>query len=430
MKQFIQKLLINKARKVIATHKPKIVAITGSVGKTSTTNAVYAVLSKKYRVRMPRENYNNEFGVPLTILGQKSPGSSAFGWLKVLFSSVKDVPDVYVLEYGADRPGDIRFLCDIAKPDVAIMTAVTPVHAEHFGSIEELTREKASLLEGLTADGLAVLNVDDERVRAVAEAHVGPKSTYGFSPEADVRATSYQLKTREDFSFDPGEVFAESWFHVETRENEADFLLKNAMGRSQVSSALAAIAVGAHLGLTLEEMVASLMEHQAPPGRLRPLPGIKGSLILDDSYNAAPASVIAALEVLKEFHPAENRRRIAVLGNMAELGQYSESEHRGVGMRAVETGVDLLVCVGEKAHDIAKAAKEAGMEAEHVFEFPTSRDAGRWLDGEVKKGDIVLVKGSQSMRMEFIVKELMADPASAEKLLVRQYGKWLKDYEN
>jgi UDP-N-acetylmuramoyl-tripeptide--D-alanyl-D-alanine ligase len=425
MRQLVQNLLQSKVKKLIAKHKPRIVAVTGSVGKTSTKNAIATVLGGKFHVRASTENYNNEFGVPLAILGLKSPGRSALGWLKVLMHKEADFPQVLVLEFGVDRPGDMKALMDVAPPEVGVVTAVSPVHAEYFGTIEKLAEEKAALVVGLPASGLAVLNADDDRVAAFAAKSPSPVVTYGFRP-ADVQATEYQLGTREDFSFEPGEEFATTKFHVRTKNGEGDFALKNAIGKQQVSAALAAIAVGEHFGLTHDEMNARLAAYQAPPGRLRPIPGIKGTLILDDSYNAAPASTAAALAALSEFAPAEGRRRIAVLGDMAELGQYSETEHRNIGLQAAGAGVDLLICVGEKSRDMCRGADEAGMASEQVMSFPNSEEAGRWLDRSIRQGDIVLVKGSQSMRMEKVVKEIMAEPLRAPELLVRQYGKWLE----
>lgn len=157
---------------------------------------------------------------------------------------------------------------------------------------------------------------------------------------------------------------------------------------------------------------------------MNPIPGVKGSLILDASYNAAPASMAAALDVLAAFVPREGARRIAVLGHMAELGPASESEHRMLGMRAAEAGVDLLVTVGEMSRDTARGAIEAGIAQTQMQHFTDSKEAGRWLDAQVQKGDIVLVKGSQSARMERVVKDVMAEPLRARELLVRQENGW------
>ena len=425
MKKMIQRLLSRKVQALIHKHQPRVIAVTGSVGKTSTKGAIAAVLGKKFHVRTSPENYNNEFGVPLAILGLKSPGRSVFGWLKVLFYTEKDFPDILILEFGADRPGDIRSLCDLVLPEVGVVTAISPVHVEFFGTIEALADEKAELVRRIPGGGLVVLNADDDRVIVMRDQTKTNVLTYGTRP-ADIRGSEYTLTTREDFSFEPEEIFSSIAFCVHVDEEERKIVMKDMLGSQQMSAILAAITVGKYFGLSLEEIEENLKDYQLPPGRLKPIPGIKGCLILDDSYNAAPASMAAALTVLQDFHPVEHARRIAVLSDMAELGNYSQDEHRRLGFQVAAANVDLLICVGEKARDICRGAAEAGIEAEKLFEFSNIEEAGRWLDRNVHKGDIVLVKGSQGMRMEKIVKEIMAEPLRASELLVRQYGKWLE----
>lgn len=426
MKSFLQKQLIKKAVRLVQKFKPHIIAITGSVGKTSTKKAIAVVLEHSFRVRVAKHNYNNEIGVPLAVLGKESPGMSLWGWIKILLQRHKTFPEMLVLEFAADKPGDLSFLCKFFTPEVGVLTAISPVHVENYPSLQDLIKEKSEILRALPATGLAVINADDEQVWQQKEHSKAPVIGYGFSQKAQVRAKNYDLQTRLDDFFEPTELFSQVVFFAEKANEEIEVLLKNTIGKQQVSAALAALAVGSHFGLSFTQMAKDLQENYQPPnGRLCPLAGIKGTLLLDDTYNAAPASMKAALEVLKEFEPSQERRRIAVLGDMAELGSLSENEHRQVGLRAAEGGVDLLVCVGEKAQDIARAAQEAGMEPDHVQYFLGVSEAGRWLDREIKKGDILLIKGSQSMRMEKIVKELMAEPLLAQELLVRQYGKWL-----
>ncbi|MBM5790133.1 hypothetical protein FJZ23_03565, partial [Candidatus Parcubacteria bacterium] len=214
MKHFIQYLLAKKARRLLEKHHPIVIGVTGSVGKTSTRDAIAAMLSQKYDVAPNFKNYNNEFGLPLTILGNMSPGQSWFGWLSVLLSSPKKIPQVFVLEYAIDRPDDMDVLCAIAKPSIAVMTRLTPVHAEFFRSMEQLAEEKAKLLACVPEDGLVVLNADDPRVMGLAGHANAPRRTYGFSSHADVRAVDYGVWTREDFAFEPGELFSTLSFGV------------------------------------------------------------------------------------------------------------------------------------------------------------------------------------------------------------------------
>ena len=454
MKKIIQILLAFHARLILRKYHPTVVAVTGSVGKTSTRNAIAAVLDGRFVVRSPEENYNNEFGVPLTVIGVKTAGSSVIGWLKVLAKAkmlwlFRDAsyPNLLALEYGIDRPGDMDALCKIAPPDVAVFTAVSPVHAEYFDSIEALAHEKAAIVRHLKNGGVAILNGDDPLVMAAA-AQVPPPHreparttfrsdgegtgvvvatvTYGFSEGLDVRAENYHVETHDIHHCETDQSFCEIHFDLVIGDERAEVSLPNLLGRGQVYAALAAAAVGRHFNMPLSEIVAALRTLQPQAGRMRPLPGIKETLILDDSYNAAPASMASALEVLRFFSPDESARRIAVLGKMAELGRYSENEHRLLGMRAAEIA-DILVCVNEEGRDTRRGAIEAGMNERNVEFFATSAEAGRWLDFNVKKGDVVLVKGSQSARMEKVVKDLMAEPLRAGELLVRQYGAWVEN---
>jgi UDP-N-acetylmuramyl pentapeptide synthase len=433
MKKIIQNQLKKLAAKIVLVNNPKVVAITGSVGKTSTRNAIAALLGDDYHVRVNRKNYNNEFGVPLTIIGMDSPEGSALGWLQVLWkawgmSRQKDAsyPNMLVLEYGADKPGDIEYLCEIAAPDVAVLTAISPVHLENFASIEDLVSEKGSIFDKLKEGGLAIVNADDEVV-AEFKGRLSNAISYGFSAQADVCAENPEQGVLEDFSFEPDETFSQVSATVRAQGEEEVFMLVNRLGKVPILTVLAAVAVGRHFGLSLAEMKAKTTKIQVEPGRLRPLPGIKGCLLLDDSYNAAPASMRSALSVLAEFVPAEGARRIAVLGAMAELGPQTEAAHRMIGYRAAEGYVEMLVCVGEPALEIKSAAIEAGMDENQIQYFTNSKEAGRFLDREVKRGDIVLVKGSQSSRMEFVVKDLMVEPLRAKALLCRQYGKWIAE---
>jgi len=428
MKGFIQQKVKEKAKRLIREHKPIVIAVTGSVGKTSVRNAVASVLSSRFRVRQTIENYNNEFGVPLTILGERSPGKSVVGWIRLLMKKPVDVPEVFVLEYAIDRPGDMAYLCDIVEPTISIFTRISPVHAEYFRSVEQLAEEKAVLLERTDVGGLCLLNADDPRVLGLSQHCHAPVRSYGFSASADVRATEYEIETREDFSFEPGETFSHVRFTVqEAEKGDLEITLENVLGKATAGSVLPAIAVARHLGMSDDEILKGLEDIELEPGRMNPIPGIKGSLIIDSSYNAAPASTTAALEVLGAFVPVEGAKRVAALGHMAELGQYSEQEHRMIGMRAAEAGVDLLVTVGEPSQDIRRGAIEAGIPEVQTQHFSNAMEAGRWLDREINKGDIILVKGSQSARMEKVVKDLMAEPLRAKELLVRQSAKWINE---
>lgn len=429
MKSFIIRQLQKKAKKALQEKKPLIIGVTGSMGKTSTKNAIMTVLQEERSVRGTMGNYNNEIGLPLTILGVESPGSSPFGWLSLLLRTPRsfEMPDILVLEYGADHPGDIRKLTDIAQPDIAVVTGVSHVHAEFYQNVEDVAREKASLVEALSKDGFAVLNADDPLVRSM-EDKVAQVELYGHTT-ADLTAEEMVIKTSQDESFEPGETMAITSAYV--ADNGAvigQLHLRNLLGYAPVMSALAAIAVAKRVGIDPMKAITTLNNHLMPtPGRLHPIPGIKGSLIIDDSYNADPAAMMNGLDILGIFQPGEDvDRRIAALGSMAELGRYTEEDHRHVGERVTQVA-DLFVAVGESMKYAVEAARAAGMTEDQVHHFGTSVEAGRFLDRITEGGDVIYVKGSQSSRMERVTKDLMAEPLRAKELLVRQSDKWLKD---
>jgi UDP-N-acetylmuramyl pentapeptide synthase len=249
-------------------------------------------------------------------------------------------------------------------------------------------------------------------------------STYGIEA-GEMQATDVRVETRPEESFDPGEIFAVLKAHVKVGNDEIDLELLNCVSYGALSAAVAALGVANFYGVPLSDAALALRENLRPvPGRLNPIPGVKGSLVLDDSYNAAPASMNEALDALLRFTPGEEwDRRIAVLGDMAELGSLSESEHRAMGRR-VARSADIFVAVGPNMAMAAEEAVAAGMKPENVERFNNSVEAGRYLDKVVQKGDVVLLKGSQSMRMERAVKDIMGEPLKAESLLVRQEEYW------
>lgn len=427
MKTLVIKALAGIARNKIKRHEPTVVAVTGSVGKTSTRTAIALALGAKYRVRTPHKNYNNEIGLPLAVLGEQSPGKNAWEWLKLLVRAQKssDMPEYLVLEYGVDKPGDMAELVKIAKPDVAVITAISPVHVANYPGLEALINEKAALGEAVAEDGLVVLNGDDVRVIEMRKRFVAPVETYSLS-HGHAYATDIRLEYPKEESFDVGEVFVITRATVHVGEQSSELVLHNCATTSLVSACLAAVDVAVYLGVPLSDATAALSKEFLPVnGRLRPLAGVKGSLILDDSYNAAPASMVAGLEALGQFTPGEEYdRRIAALGDMAELGSLSEDEHRAIGAYVAQVA-DLFVAVGPQMKFAVEAAEAAGMDRDKIEWFKDSVEAGRYLDRVVEAGDVVLIKGSQSQRMEKAVKDIMAEPVRAAELLVRQEDKWL-----
>jgi len=427
LKKIIQLKLKWLAKIIISKYQPKIIGITGSVGKTSTKEAIFAVLKDRFNIRASIKNYNNEIGLPLTIIGSSSAGRSIFGWFavflraaKIIFFKDKKYPEILILEMGIDRPGDMEYLLDIAKPDIGVLTFVGSVHAEYFGSKEKLRQEKSLLIKSVDKNGYSVINYDNEAARKSILESKAKVISFGLEEKANLRAQEIK------YLFEDASAGALSGINFKIMHNGAatPALLPNVAGMNAIYAALAAAAVGAALGMNMVEISQALKELVSPKGRMNIIKGIKNALLIDDTYNSEPQSAMAALGILKKI-PAKNKR-IAVLGDMLELGRYSEESHSDLGKYLFSLGIEDLVLVGARAVHIGQGAEAAGMPKDNIFHFSDSVSAGLFVQDRMAEGDVVLVKGSQGMRMERIVKEVMAEPLRAAELLVRQEGEWMK----
>ncbi len=423
MKKFVEKKLARDARRLLKRTQPEIIGITGSVGKSSAKQAVAAVLGGKFRVGASPKNFNTELGLPLAILELPNGGHSVWRWLKIFKKAAwrsvfprKDYPKVLVLEMAADHPGDIAYLTSIAPPKIGVVTAVGESHAEFFGSVENVAKEKQTLIQKLPKEGQAVLNRDEERVWQMKERSKAPVIGFGFHEEADVRALDVSM--RHVLEADGGCGMA---FKITAGGATVPVFLPGVIGKQSVYAALAAAAVGLAKGMNLVEISDGLAKYEPPPGRMRCLGGIKRTLLIDDTYNASPKSARAALETLRDLPIEEGKQKFAVLGDMLELGPVSVSGHEEIGKMAAEIGLGCLVLVGERMGDAKKAALAAGMPADKIFHFSKTEDAGRFVQERMHQGDIVLAKGSRGMHMECVVKELMAEPLRAAELLVEAH---------
>ena len=421
---FILRLL---ARRILSAQQPEVVGITGSVGKTSTKEAIFTVLSSHLSARRNYKSYNNEIGVPLSIIGvEKEPGRSLKNWLLVfikalglVFKRRSNYPRVLVLEMGADHPGDIDYLTSFIKCKVGVITAIAPVHIEFFKKIENILAEKKILLERLPEDGFAVVNGDDPMIMRSLQKIKANILTFGFGEKCDVRASEIRLSSGSKDDRVRGISFKLSY-----QGHVVPVFMPGVLGRHQVYAALAAAAVGVVFGLNLVQISEALKAFHPPRGRMSLVEGIKGTFIIDDTYNSSPTAAKAALEVLKEMSSSKQARSIAVLGDMLELGAYTKQGHREVGHRVAELGINYLICIGARARYIGHGAEEAGMDDERIYYFSHIEEASRFVQELIRKGDFILVKGSQGMRMEKVVKEIMAHPELAKKLLVRQDPPW------
>jgi UDP-N-acetylmuramoyl-tripeptide--D-alanyl-D-alanine ligase len=409
------------AQLTIWRYRPGIVGVTGSVGKTSTKLAIAAVLGTERTVRYSHGNFNGEIGLPLTILGDWSerelmllsrehpPGKNVlrkiFFLLKVLCVSAFRIvvkghyPEILVLEYGIDRPGDMKYLLSIARPNVSIVTAIgeVPAHVEFFNDPEEVAREKARLIEYLPAAGFAILNYDDDTVMGIESRTRAHVMTFGFTKDAEVRITGFDSRFVEER---PEGVT----FKLEYGGSFVPVRLDNVFGKTQAYAAAAAACVGLVFGLNLVKISEALKNYVPAEHRLSLVPGIKYTFILDDCYNASPLSMRAALATLRDL-PA--RRRVAVLGDMLEIGKYSVEAHEEIG-RGVSAIADVIVTIGARAKFIAEAARSEGFNKKNIFSFDTPDEAKATVREVLKKGDLVLVKASRGMHLEKVVEEVKA----------------------
>jgi UDP-N-acetylmuramoyl-tripeptide--D-alanyl-D-alanine ligase len=416
-----------EARAVVKRYKPHIVAVTGSVGKTSAKDAIYAVLAQSEHVRKSEKSFNTEVGLPLTILGQPNAWNNPLRWAQNLLDGLlllafrQSYPRWLVLEVGADRPEDIRFVSTWLPVTVAVITRLPEVmaHVEFFDSQDQVVEEKAALIAALVPQGTLVLYGDDART-PMLKARAGEKKviTFGFSAEADVHAEDLTILYEEGKEQFPIGMSA----RISAGGISAPVEVAGTVGAHSFLPALAAVAVGQALGKNLLDMVEALRGYEPPPGRMHLVRGVKDTIIIDDTYNSSPAALVAALETLVLVAKG---KKIAVLADMLELGRHSVEEHRKAGGVVARTS-DMLVTVGFRARDIAQGALAAGMEESAILQFEDSEKAGEELAALVQPGDTILIKGSQSMRMEKAVEELMADPERAKNILVRQDEEWRK----
>ncbi len=348
----------------------RVIGITGSVGKSTTKEVVAQVLSQRYRTLRNPGNLNNEIGLPLTML-RLGPGYERA-----------------VLEMGFYVPGEIAFLCDIALPQVGVVTNVGTVHAERAGSQDAIARGKAELVQNLPAapEGTAILNFDDPYVRRMEEKTRARVFFYGLSPESNLWADRVEGLGLDGIRFQ---------LHY---EGETMHVHLPMIGRHSVETALRAAAVGLVEGIDWASILDALGQGHSQL-RLVAVRSEAGALILDDTYNASPESMLASLNLLSEV---DAQRRIAVLGDMLELGPYEKQGHEMVGLRAAQVA-DLLVTLGPRAHIIAAAARRAGMKPGSIFEFDESKDTVEWMKQNLTEKDAALVKGSHGLRMDRIV---------------------------
>lgn len=407
MLKLLRFVLKKLAQATIWKYRPGIIGVTGSVGKTSTKIAIASVLENSRYIRAASKNFNNEIGLPLTILGSWTSTQGIFFWPKVLFASCYGLlapkswcpayPEVLILEYAADRPGDIKYLLSIAHPNISVITAIgdVPVHVEFYKGPEDVAREKSSLIEYLPAAGFAVLNRDDKAVMDLKDRTRAHLMNFGFGRGSEVRISSYEVRK------DKNQPLGIS-FRLGYGGGSVSVKLDNVFGKAQTYAFAAAACVGLIFRMNLNQIAENLKNYKPPPGRMTLRPGIKESLVLDDSYNASPISTQAALETLCDL-PA--KRKIAVLGDMTEIGKYTLSAHKKIGTIASNC-VDIIVTIGPRAKFIAEGAAQNKFRKKDIYQFETAEAALGSVQDLIRKGDLVLVKASRAVGLDKIVEAI------------------------
>lgn len=426
MKDLFKKIVVTiitfEAKMILRRHKPFIIAVTGSVGKTSMKDAIYSVLKRHVSARKSEKSFNSEIGVPLTVLGLPNGWSNPFIWLKNIFDGFylaflsKDYPAYLILETGVDRPGDMKKLTNWIKPDIVVLTRFpdVPVHVEFFSSPEAVVTEKMKLVEALKPEGVVIYNHDDQIIQA--ELSGIRQQVIGYSRYL---ATQFTASKDEIYYHDDSPVGVN--FVVSHLGQTQMVRASGAVGTQLVYTYTGAMAVAMQCGISMADAAAALQSHVPPPGRMRIIKGLKGTTIIDDTYNSSPIAVEQALMTMKEIR--YTKRKIAILGDMLELGRFSAREHEKVGELAAQC-VDVLITLGIRSQRTAEAALNHGIDESKILQYDDVERAGKELQNYLQPGDVVLVKASQGVRAEKIVEEVMQEPESASELLVRQDETW------
>ncbi len=412
------------AQGILERWHPTVIAVTGSVGKTSTKEAIASVLSSKFATFRSWQNYNDLLGIPLAL------------------GKLEEEHEYAVLELGGDHPGEIADLCRIVRPQIGVLTNISPVLLQYFGSMERLTTEFSTLLTSIQAGGHCFYNQDDGTIRMLIEQYKSEQhNTITFHPftPSPKKPQEEELARviRLDWEGIAGELVETEHNHWPGKEQNTIQLTSHLLGKHHFTTMLAAYQVGRSQSMSAEEVTLALANVYPMPGRLNPLPGVHNTLLLDDTHNASPASIVAGLITLHELTPRPGCR-IAVLGDMLSLGEYEEEAHRTVGSQAARF-VDYLVVRGERAAIIADAARQAGLALARIIITSSHEDAAQAVrnilahngreqinNDEPPLKNVVLIKGSEETRMERVTEMLMAQPWEAPARLVRQTPGWKK----
>jgi UDP-N-acetylmuramoyl-tripeptide--D-alanyl-D-alanine ligase len=399
--RILEKVLRFMARSVLWRHKPFVIAITGSVGKTTTRDMIVHILKEHKKIYYTKENYNNEMGVPLTILGvDKSINSVGaicvvcYKWISQMFF-VK-YPEIVIVEMGVDRVGDMDYLMSIVRPNISVLTSVAYAHSEFFDDIEQIAKEKQKIISYMKEGGTAIINYDDKYVRSAMKSTKKRIITYGTSEKADFIATDI------DICFHQCHATGLS-FKLNYKGKIIPVRLNNIIAKHFIYATLAGLVVADVVDINIVDVVGSIANFEGSPGRMRLLEGRNASTVIDDTYNASPSAMKAALETLDD---APGSRKIVALGDMRELGKVSEDEHKSIAKQLQRMNIDQIFLVGKEMKVVYKILNDTKMTVKH---YDNVDEVGDDVRDSVHSGDIVLVKGSRGIKMEKIVATLVED---------------------
>lgn len=422
VKKIIYTILKWEAKIVLKRFKPKIIGVAGSVGKTSTKDAIYAALKDFIVIRKNKKSFNSEIGVPLTILGLETGWSSPKMWIKNIFDGLKtifakDYPEWLVLELGTDRPGDMKKLISWIELDYAVFTRFpeVPVHAENFSKAQDVNDEDSQMMFGLKKEGVLVLNSDDELISELALKSTFKTLWYGFNATKNGVGVSHI-----EMQYKDSKVIGQH-IKINFGSNSVPFTINGALGIQHTYPVLASLVVAKDLGINVLDVLQAMDSYKVPVGRMNILNGINNITIIDDSYNSSPIAATLAIKTLSEI---DADTKIAVLGDMGELGRYSQSEHKKIAHVLKECKISNVITIGEKSEIICEELNELGIK--NSFPALSHADAVKKVIEWSKGNTAVLVKGSQSVRMEKVSYELLEDKKSAKHVLVRQDSYWIE----
>jgi len=430
IKKLVKKILRWEAQLILKKYKPRIIAIAGSVGKTLTKEVIYLILSKKFYIRKTEKSFTTELGIPLTIIGGDYKNGVFLELLKTVFLGFKLIftkskyPDWLILELDGDKPGDLEEFSKWVSLDILVLTAIgeVPAHIELFGNIENFIREKKFLLNAIKKDGLVIYNNDDHMTNEIVSENNTRKISCGVKSSADIKGTDFIFLYKGEGKFKNPAGMS---FDIKYKDLNYGATILETVGINNEYAVLLAFAVGCELDMTLKDISNSLTKIKPIPGRMRIIPGIKGITIVDDSYNASPIAMHESIDTFKKIKFTNKNRKVVILGDMLEIGKHSADEQRKIA-HLLKNGIDFVITVGLRSRKTSEELVQLGFNSANILSFDKSEEAIINLDSVLKEKDFILVKGSQAMRMEKVVEEIMLYPDDKKRLLVRQEDEWLK----